>query len=124
MTEWSRMCTRPELLVAVSAVFTLPMVVWAFILQQKFHRALQAAEPSLWAEFGTKGYFKYDESPKEASLQWYLLTGQYRYLSDDDLVRKGNHARWATFASFAIVCIGAWATTLPTYTSVFACLGR
>jgi hypothetical protein len=116
------MCTRPELIAAVSAVCTIPMVVWSIYLQHKFNRSLQAAEPSQWAELGTKGYFKYDESPKEAAFQWYLLTGQYRYLSDDELVRKGNHARWATIASFATVCIGMLATEAPSYTSVFACL--
>lgn len=116
------MCTPPELVVAVSAVCALPMILWSIYLQQKFSHSLQTTEPSQWAELGSKGYFKYDESPKEAALQWYLLTGQYRYLSNDDLTRKGNHARWATFASFAILCIGVLAAEAHTYTSLFACV--
>jgi hypothetical protein len=116
------MCTRPEFIAAVCALCTIPMVVWSIYLQQKFSRLLQANEPSQWAELGSKGYFKYDESPKEAAFQWYLLSGQYRNLSDDELAHKGDHARWATFASFAIVCSGVWAASLPTYTSIFACV--
>jgi hypothetical protein len=118
------MCTTPEFIAVSSAVLGLPLVVWSIYLQRKFYRTLQVAEPSLWAELGIKGFFKYNESPKEAAAGWYLLTGQYHYLSNDDLTSKGNHARWATFAGVGTLCIGLLATSLPTYTSVFACVQR
>ena len=124
LTATAIMCTTPEFIAALSAVFALPMVVWSIYLQRKFFRALQVAEPALWAEFGTKGCFKYDESPKEAAAGWYLLTGQYHYLSNDDLTSKGNHARWATFSGVGTLCLGFLATSLPTYTSVFACVPK
>jgi len=116
------MCTPPEFIAALCALLALPLILWSISLQRKFNRTLQSLHPSLWAEFGTKGYSKYDESPKEAAAGWYLLTGQYHYLANDDLTWKGNHARWVTFAGVGAMCLGLLATSLPTYVSVFACL--
>ena len=106
------------------ALVTVPAIAWSIYLQRCFNSALRAAHPTVWAGFGTKGYFKYDESPKEAAAGWYLLAGQYHYLNDEGLTRKGNRARLVTLAGVAIMCFGLLATSLPTYKSVFACVSH
>ena len=116
------MCKSVEFFAVLCAVAALPALVWSVSLQRSFNRALREAHPEVWAEFGTKGYFKYDESPKEAAAGWYLLTGQYCYLDDESLTRKGNRARHVTIAGFAVMCLGVLATSFPAYKSVFACL--
>ena len=116
------MCTLPELLAALCACLVPPLFLWSLYLQRKFYRALQTLRPALWAEFGTKGFFKYDESPKEAAAGWFLLAGQYHYLANDDLTHKGDQARWTTFAGISAMCLGLVFTSLPTYVSVVACL--
>jgi len=116
------MCAPPELFAAACAVITLPLIGWSTYLQRAFNRSLQARYPSVWAQFGTKGYFKFDESPVEAAAGWYLLTGQYHELSDQDLDGLGNRARWTTLVGILVMGVGLLATSHPKYESVFACL--
>ncbi len=118
------MCTLPESIAALCTLLALPLIFCSIYLQRRFNRVLQNSQPAIWAEFGTKGFFKFDDSPKEAAAGWYLLAGQYHYLANDDLIRSGDHARWTTFAGLGAMCLGFLATSLPTYVSVFACLPR
>ena len=118
------MCTPPEFFVSLCAVLALPFILLSIRLQRRFNGALQTAYPNIWAELGSKGYFKHDESPKEAAAGWFLLTGQYHYVMNDELNKKGDWARWVTLAAVSIVCLGFLATALPNYGSLFACLPK
>ena len=118
------MCNTPELLAILCGLVTVPAIAWSMQLQRSFKHSLRADHPTVWAELGTKGFFKYDESPKEAAVGWYLVAGQYHYLYDEELTREGNRARLVTLTGVAIMCLGMLATQLPTYQSVFACFSR
>jgi hypothetical protein len=116
------MCDLPEQVVLALFSLGTPMLVWAAKLQREFYRSLQLRHPSVWASFGESGYFKYDESPRESAVGWYLLAGSFVYLNDEVLNTAGRKARCMSLAALALLCVGCLAMSLPTYDSVFACL--
>ena len=73
------------------------------VLQGKFLSNLEARHRNLWHRLGKRRPFAEDGNFSYAAAQWYLITGEFRYSNEPDIVASGRLARSAFFGFLFLV---------------------
>jgi hypothetical protein len=97
-------------------------IPFSITLQGRFLAQLEEQQPVLWKQLGSrKVFFKNDDGAYTAR-QKYLLSGEFKNLSDSSLVTLGKRAQHAYFRSCAIFTLWGLFVTITQASPSFSCL--
>jgi hypothetical protein len=106
---------------ALLLLFCLTVAIHA-VLQIRFLKHLERRYPATWEEWVDQGAWGDESSATYSVGLWYVLSGKYRSLGDNQLAARAARTRLAAVASIAAFASWAVFLTITQASPNFICL--